>query len=118
MRKRLALILMVFTALWLPLQSVAVMDMAVCEHGAGATAAAHADHHDADASPHGEDGAPSGLGGCGDCGVCHLACSGFVVMSDSRTPVIAAAHVLVGVARVLVDQTAPDGLRRPPRSAA
>lgn len=127
MRPTLARFLAVFLCLLLPLQAAAALEMSArtaFAHGQGGTAMvdasmAAADEH-ASHCPH-ETPAPVAVDeeDCPtSCVVCHFACTGFmpaVALAAAGRP---AGHVLVPILRILADQVAPDGLRRPPRAAA
>jgi hypothetical protein len=127
MRNGIARFFVLLTALWLPIQSVAAMDMSACAHGKGAAAQSHASDHEMHAAHHLDDdvGIPTGHadpqaadGECVSCAACHLACCGFMPASRTVAAEIPADHIPVATARILADQTSPDGLRRPPRPVA
>lgn len=132
MRPRFVRFLAMFLALCLPLQAAVALDMsarAAFGHGQGAVfagvvgneLATAADAHESHC-PHeaqgGNAGAVSGDDCPTSCVVCHFACAGFMPAAAAPTAARPAGHVLVPTLRILADQIAPDGPRRPPRAAA
>jgi hypothetical protein len=137
--------IVVFIALWLPLQGYGAVAMPFCEHGKAASGgevavSAHLDSRhfqDADAGMHHEDNAAGhepaqadgsmgsadnrsagkhgGLG-CNDCGACQLACAPLII---SATPAVAGTASPVYAPRVvhILRSVTPRQLQRPPLAA-
>jgi hypothetical protein len=99
MSNRFARFLLLFTALWLPVQTMAAMSMPLCRH-AQEQAMAGAMTHDAAeqsdvAMPCHEALAPDQTAhdtGCDNCEQCHLACAGFLPSAPLAADVNPAAH--------------------------
>ncbi len=92
MSNRLVRFLLLFAALWLPVQTMAAMSMPLCRHAleqAAAAAAAEGSaasmpcHEAVKADPAAHDA------GCDNCASCHMACAGFMPSAPLATSLIA-----------------------------
>lgn len=124
MTQRCARFLLLFAALWLPVQTMAGMAMPVCGHGQAheiAAAAAH-DTAAADAMPcHHEAMAPDHAAagnGCDHCQTCQLASSGFMPSTALTAGVIPAAYGYVLPAIMPPRSHIAEPPQHPPRSVA
>lgn len=100
MKLRFARLLLLFAALWLPVQTIAATLMPLCRHaqeqamvtGAVDQAAAVEHCHEATA-------ASSHDAGCDNCASCHLACAGFLPSASLTTnPIpVATRYVLPAI---------------------
>lgn len=128
MHSRFVRFLLIFAALWLPVQTVAAMSMQLCRHMtdesviqadvAVAAAPCHEasqaqdQHHamGAEASAHGD--------ACDNCEMCQLACAGFMPSADQAAKLIDMARSYA----VLPVATPPSHIveppQHPPRSGA
>ncbi len=124
MSHRFARFLLIFAALWLPVQTMAGMVMPVCGHGQEheiAAAAAHnmaaADampcHHEAMAA----DQAPA-ENGCDHCQTCQLASSGFMPSTALTAGVIPAEYGYVLPAIMAPRSHIAEPPQHPPRNSA
>lgn len=86
--------LLIFAALWLPVQTMAGLAMPICQHGQDQGSVV-AMHDDAAAMPcHGAEAADAAAhqDGCDNCGVCHLAGAGFMPSADAAAGVMPQAN--------------------------
>lgn len=120
MRSRLVRLLVLFAALWLPLQAVSAIAMPYCKHGAPQSMQQmnadnmHCEHGGNPAQPRQKTGSHA----CDDCGLCHLAGSGAILISSPVPTGLAAAHdYALPAERPLVSHI-PELPQRPPRALA
>jgi hypothetical protein len=131
MRLRLVrLPLMLFAALWLPVQAVAAQSMSVCMHGkadAAATMRMAVESDDAsmaDCPMHQamHDPAPASNSGnadqCDQCGVCHLASVGFMSGPERATTNVPAERDYAAATIATPASNIPEPPQRPPRPVA
>lgn len=128
---RLRLILMLFAALWLPVQAVAAQAMESCRH----SQTLHAPPIDAaadDAEPamadcplhHGTHRHPSSTErndhgpGCDQCGFCHLAAAGFISGPERIGALPSPARLFVAAVLTVPASNIPEPPQRPPRRSA
>ena len=119
-------LLILLTALWLPLQAVAGMTMQFCRHDSApqnsqaVTAAAsveeHCPYHDAGAAPAAQDRTHDQK--CDNCGICHLACSGYMPASEVKTDIAPLAHVYQRWPAAARTSHIPEPPQYPPRHSA
>lgn len=104
---------MILIALWLPLQAVTAVAMPFCRHAPerAVTAATHC--HEQAAQPT----TPSLPGDlyCDDCALCHLACSGFLLMPVSELSSLPMTDVLVSKLQLPSASHIPEPPQQPPR---
>jgi len=95
---RFVRVLLLFAALWLPVQTMAAMSMPLCrhaqEHGQASVAVDQTDAampchaaHDAVAADQAAHDA-----GCDNCEICHLACAGFMPSAPLATGLMPAGN--------------------------
>lgn len=121
MRSRLARFLLIFAALWLPLQAVAGIAMeldrgvAAVEAAAPADLAEHCAFHDAAA-----DAAVPAAGddGCNACGLCHLAGTGYVAVAEVRADALPAGYDFTAPPAAAVPSRSPEPPQHPPKRSA
>jgi hypothetical protein len=118
--------LLLFSALWLPVQTIAAMSMPLCRHAheramaAVSSEAAAEDSSDA-AMPCHEAMAPDQAandGPCDNCEQCHLACAGFLPSAPMAADVIPAAHCFVLPAITAPPSHIAEPPQHPPRADA
>lgn len=90
---RFARLMLLFAALWLPLQAVAGMGMLLCRAGetaaqAAAMAEEHCPYHDAEPAP-----AQHQPAKCDHCGICHLAAAGYIPATELTAASVAAPQI-------------------------
>lgn len=125
--RRLPLLLLIVTALWLPLQSVAAL-VAACGHGlargaarplvlAQATSGCQEDHQGHHRQATAASSSAQGGLSCDQCGFCHLAGAGMAVsLAVARPPVPAADPNVSWPVRFPPDHL-PEPQSPPPRSS-
>lgn len=122
MRNRFVRLLLLFTALWLPVQTMAAMSMPLCRHaleqsmaGVGTEQAGVAVHCHETTVP---DQAAHDDGACDNCEQCHLACAGFMPSAPLVTDLVPAEqrYMLPAIAAPASHIVEP--LQHPPRSDA
>ncbi len=122
MNARFVRFLLMFAALWLPVQTMAGVAMSLCHHGHGQGKVAVIDHGDEGSAVRCHEAASdtqaSNQDGCDNCEVCHLASAGFMPSAD-----VAAGVLPVGNRYTLPAVLAPrshiaEPPQHPPRSAA
>ncbi|MBU0752990.1 MAG: hypothetical protein KJ787_01720 [Gammaproteobacteria bacterium] len=129
MRRSARLLLLLITALWLPLQAVAGIVMPFSRLASEQPVPAEPMSHDApchgqmsggtETVPAPSFAAEASLGhdcdqGCDDCGVCHLASSGYMPATDSRSADLPVTRTYV-VRPVLASLSfIPEPLQHPP----
>jgi hypothetical protein len=121
MTQRFARFLLIFAALWLPVQTMAGMVMPVCGHGQEIAAVAH-DMAAAEAMPcHHEamdaDQAAADKG-CDHCQTCQLASSGFMPSAALTAGVIPAEYGYVLPAIMVPRSHIAEPPQHPPRNSA
>lgn len=112
----------IFLAVCLPMQTVGAVTMPFCEAGDMASmpmadmehgmAMDHADH-DMDHHPDGDADAQQGVG-CNQCGLCHLACASALPSSTSMLSDVLQS-VYQAARTVNVSSFQPDPVHKPPR---
>ena len=119
--QRFVRFLLLFAALWLPVQTMAAMSMPLCRHAleqAAAAAAAEASaasmpcHEAVKADPAAHDA------GCDNCASCHLACAGFMPSAPLATTLIAAEYDYVLPALKPPQSHITEPPQHPPRGSA
>ena len=126
MRLGCARLLLILTALWLPLQTVAAVAMPLCMHGAPQQTQQHDEammhcehgevHEQTDSAVH--DGDANGGHVCNACSFCHLAGVSALPASILMPPVALQAHdYTLPTAPVLISHI-PEQPQRPPRTLA
>lgn len=124
MRRSTRLLILLITALWLPLQAVAGIVMPFSSLASEQPVPAEAMSHEAPCHGQMTGGtetppAQASLGhdcdqGCDDCGVCHLASSGYMPATDSRSADLPVTRTYV-VWPVLASLSfIPEPLQHPP----
>ena len=127
-------LIVVFIALWLPLQGYGAVAMPFCKHGPAMpasfdAASVHADtkdgneghagmpHHDheADHQPTGSADGHIGLG-CNDCGACQLACAPLIVSAVPHVATLG-SPVYDPLPVKSLTSVSPKQLQRPPLTA-
>lgn len=96
MSVRFARFLLLFAALWLPVQTMAALSMPLCRHAQEhVTAAVKMDSSAMESHGH-EAAAPDQSAqhdvGCDNCELCHLACAGFMPSTPLVTSLVTAGH--------------------------
>jgi hypothetical protein len=125
MNLHFARFLLLFAALWLPVQTIAAISMPLCRH-AQEQAMADAMTHDAAeqsnaAMPCDEAMAPDQSvhnTGCDNCEQCHLACAGFLPSAPLAADVIPAAHCYALPAITVQPSHISEPPQHPPRADA
>ncbi len=121
MSNRLVRFLLLFAALWLPVQTMAAMSMPLCRHALEQAAAAAAGEASAASMPCHEavkaDPAAHDAG-CDNCASCHMACAGFMPSARLATSVIAAGHDYMGSALMAPRSRIIEPPQHPPRASA
>lgn len=119
MRSRLARFLLIFAALWLPLQAVAGIAM---EMGRAAgqsqpteTMAEHCSFHEA--TPDTID-TTANDDGCNSCGICHLAATGYVPAAEIRSGALPVARSFHAETAHPVPSRDPEPPQHPPKRSA
>ena len=123
---RFARFLLMFAALWLPVQTMAGLAMPLCQHGQGehavVTMDVTMDHgDDASAMPCHEampDEQAAHQDSCDNCGVCHLASAGFLPSADVAAGLIPAGRAYALPASVAPRSHIAEPPQHPPRNAA
>ena len=95
MSNRLIRFLLLFAALWLPVQTMAAMSMPLCRHAAEQAAATAATAASAAVMPCHEAVTPDHAAhdaGCDNCASCHMACAGFLPSASLATSLMAGGH--------------------------
>ena len=125
MHSRFARLLVLFAALWLPLQAVTALAMPFCRHGApqavvqtevAAMPCEHAAEH-APAPTHSPDKAGQVCHACDNCSYCHLAGASALPLALNAQPEFPAARdYALPAERILVSHI-PEQPQRPPRGA-
>ncbi|MDO8932225.1 MAG: hypothetical protein Q7U97_07530 [Rhodocyclaceae bacterium] len=119
-------LLIVLTALWLPLQAVASIAMPACRHDAAAQSAPVAAVADGDehCPNHAAEAAPAGTQhehdqSCDNCGICHLACAGYMPASCAATVgVTPPDRIFSGQAATAPPSNIPEPPQHPPKRSA
>jgi hypothetical protein len=92
MSARFARFLLLFTALWLPVQTMAALSMPRCQHAQEQAAASLVAEHGAmpchEAAA--QDQAPNHDAGCDNCEMCHIASTGFMPSTALTTGLVSA----------------------------
>jgi hypothetical protein len=119
---RFARFLLMFAALWLPVQTMAGLAMPLCQHGQD-QAAAGAMHYGDEASAMpcheaGPDDQAAHQDGCDNCEVCHLAGAGFMPSADTAAGLMPAGHRYVLPAVLTPRSHIAEPPQHPPRNAA
>jgi ABC-type nickel/cobalt efflux system permease component RcnA len=119
---RFARFLLIFAALWLPVQTMAGLAMPLCQHGEDRTSVV-AVHHgdDASAMPCHEamaDEQAAHQDGCDNCGVCHLASAGFLPSADVAAGLMPVGHRYALPAVLAPRSHIAEPPQHPPRDAA
>ena len=123
MRSRLARFLLIFTALWLPLQAVEGMTMnlgmpktqALAQQEEIAADACPLHHHAADSAPAMPQ--PPDKKACDNCGVCHLAGAAYIPMTEVVATILPASHGFAILPAVERPSHIPEPPQYPPRRA-
>lgn len=119
--------LLLFAALWLPVQTMAALSVPACRHAQEQGAAKVADDHAGMAMMAGEGGMPchdlaadpvAHDGGCDNCGTCHLAGAGFMPSAAVAAGMIPAGRHYVMPAIAMPPSHVAETPRHPPRRAA
>lgn len=122
MTSRFARFLLMFAALWLPVQSMAGLVMPPCAYGQGdAAAVAMAQGEAASAMPCHEAMTGEQVGHqdcCDNCGVCYLASAGFMPSADVATGLLPAGHHHALPAILAPRSHIGEPPQHPPRDAA
>ena len=121
MSNRFARFLLLFTALWLPVQTMAAMSMPLCRHAQEQAMAGVELQQDAAAVHCHETTAPASDqtahdAGCDNCDQCHLACAGFMPSAPLATIMIPAGYAYVLPAIVAPPSHISEPPQHPPRS--
>ena len=129
MHSRFARFLVLFAALWLPLQAVAALAMPFCRHGAPQAvvqvevAAMHCEHAAEHAPEHAPAPTPSSdkagqvCHACDNCSYCHLAGASALPLAMSVQPEFPAVHDYALPAERTLVSYIPEQPQRPPRGA-
>ncbi|MFN4148905.1 MAG: hypothetical protein ACK4E4_05060 [Rhodocyclaceae bacterium] len=119
MSSRLKSFLLILVALWLPIQAAAAVTMPFCHHAAQSTPTATETATEA-APCHGPAAkqvsfALPGDLDCDDCSLCHLVCSGFLLVPAVVTAAPPMADILVPKRQLVSASHIPEPHKRPPR---
>ncbi|MCX7163678.1 MAG: hypothetical protein NT083_11655 [Rhodocyclales bacterium] len=120
MSNRFARFLLLLTALWLPVQTMAAMSMPLCRHAQEMVlAAAEAEQSEAAMPCHEAAAADQAAhdAGCDNCEQCHLACAGFMPSAPLATSVIPAGQHYVVPAITAFPSHISEPPQHPPRSS-
>ena len=121
MSNRFARFLLLFVALWLPVQTMAAMSMPLCRHAqeqamagiaAEQSAAAAPCHEAMDSDQAAHDAA------CDNCEICHMAGAGFMPSAPLATSLISAEYHFVLPAIAASPSHIAEPPQHPPRSNA
>ncbi len=121
---RFARFLLMFAALWLPVQTMAGLRMPLCQHGEDrSTVVTMHDGDEASAMPCHEAETEVDLhaghqDGCDNCGVCHLASAGFLPSADVATGLLPAGRDYALPATVAPRSHIAEPPQHPPRNPA
>jgi hypothetical protein len=122
MTARFARFLLLFAALWLPVQTMAGLAMPPCAYGQGEAAAVPMTQGEAaSAMPCHEAMAGEQVGHqdcCDNCGVCYLASAGFMPSADVATSLPPAGHHYALPAILAPRSHIAEPPQHPPRDAA
>lgn len=121
MSNRFARFLLIFAALWLPVQTVAAMSMPLCRHAAERAAAPAAMEASTASMPCHEAAAPDQAAhdaGCDNCPSCHMACAGFMPSAPLATNLIAVGHDYLRPALMAPRSHITEPPQHPPRNSA
>lgn len=116
--------LLLFTALWLPVQTIAALSMPLCRHAPGQRGAADAtkpsaaempchEAHEAAAADQAANDA-----GCDNCTICHMACAGFIPSAPLATSPISPGHDYTRPALVAPQSHIAEPPQHPPKHSA
>lgn len=119
MRSRLARLLLLLTALWLPLQAVAGINMKLCMHAAAAAqvVAEPCPFHAAAAAPSAAPD-PAADSGCDRCGICHLAGACYMPAAEAGVALLPAPPVFQPAPVATRASHIPEPPQQPPRRSA
>jgi len=121
MNNRFVRFLLLFAALWLPVQTMAAMSMPLCRHALEQAAAAAANEASAAAMPCHEAVTPDQAAhdaGCDNCASCHMACAGFMPSAPLATNQIAAGHDYLSPALTAPRSHITEPPQHPPKDSA
>lgn len=124
MNNRLARFLLLFAALWLPVQTMAGLAMSQCRHvqeQAAADALSHDAAEDESAMPCHEAADPAQAvhqDTCDNCEMCHLATAGFMPSTDQLAGLVPADNSYVVPAIMAPPSHIAEPPQHPPRSVA
>jgi hypothetical protein len=119
--RRFARFLLIFTALLLPLQSMAAVTMTFARQDVPATAMEatgeheHCQHHQAATDVPDVAQNQQTQQDCDNCGICHLACSGYMPAAEVKTEVAPPAQVYQSGLVVARQSHIPEPPGYPPR---
>lgn len=121
MSLRLARFLLLFSAFWLPVQTVAAMSVPLCRH-VQEQAMAGIQSEQVDTATHCSEAAASDQAahdaGCDNCEICHLACAGFMPSAPLAAGLGPAGHDFVLPAALAPPSHITEPLQHPPRAGA
>ena len=120
MSNRFARFLLLLTALWLPVQTMAAMSMPLCRHAQEMVlAAAEAEQSEAAMPCHEAAAADQAAhdAGCDNCEQCHLACAGFMPSAERVPGVLEITRSFVVTAVDAPPSHITKPPQHPPRSA-
>ena len=121
MSNRFARFLLLFAALWLPVQTIAAMSMPLCWHAAEQAAAFAATATSAAAMPCHDAATADQVvrdAGCDDCASCHMACAGLMPSAPLATNPVAAGHDYLRSALTAPRSHITEPPQRPPKDSA
>ncbi len=121
MSNRFVRFLLLFAALWLPVQTMAAISMPLCRHALEQASASAAHESPAAAMPCHEAGTTDQAAhdaGCDNCASCQMACAGFMPSAPLKTSLIAAAHDYLSPALTVPRSHITEPPQHPPRDSA
>ena len=121
MSNRFVRFLLLFAALWLPVQTMAAISMPLCRHALEQAGASAANDSSAVAMPCHEAGTPDQPAhdaGCDNCTSCHMACAGFMPSAPLATSLISAGHDYLSPALTVPRSHITEPPQHPPRDSA
>ena len=121
MSTRFVRFLLLFAALWLPVQTMAAMSMPLCRHALEQAAASAATQASAAGMPCHEAMAPDQAAhdaGCDNCASCHMACAGFMPSAPLAASLVAAGHDYLNPALTAPRSHITEPPQHPPRRSA
>lgn len=119
MNARFARFLLLFAALWLPVQSMAALSMPLCRHAQEQAAAFQAAEHGAMPCHEAmQDQAPNHDAGCDNCEMCHIAGAGFIPSTALTAGFLPAGHHYVTPPVAAPPSHIAEPPQHPPRATA